>query len=70
MDAVLPVTWKPFSFLVSYMVKHGIFIFSTLYGDMCHFASDVTQLSAFHFHRLLLDVFDNWRYDTARKRIA
>jgi hypothetical protein len=61
MDAFLPVTWKPFSFFVSYMVKHGIFIFSTLYGEMCHFASDVTQLSAFHFHRLLLDVFDNWR---------
>merc|ERR1711886_13575 len=49
MDAFLPATWKT------------VFIFSKLYAEMCHFVSDVTQLSAFHFHRLLLDVFDNWR---------
>merc|ERR1712118_520983 len=61
MDAFLPVTWKPFSFLVSCMVKYVILFFSKFYAEMCHFFSDVTQLSAFHFHRLLLDVFDNWR---------
>merc|ERR1712078_957136 len=54
MDAFLPVTWKT------------VFIFCKLYGETCHFPSDVTQLSAFHFHRLLLDVFDNWRYDTKK----
>ena len=68
MDAFLPATWKTV-FIFSKLYGEILFL-SKLYADMCHFVSDVTQLSAFHFHRLLLDVFDNWRYDIARKRIA
>ena len=68
MDAFLPATWKTV-FIFSKLYGEILFL-SKLYAEMCHFVSDVTQLSAFHFHRLLLDVFDNWRYDTARKRIA